>query len=80
MENTKAVIGGILFIVAVIGVNFVMYGIVRGATRSNNKSMLEIIGKSLSSANVKKDQPMEELRRRVDDLSGGKKDDSSDSE
>ncbi|MFN8411685.1 MAG: hypothetical protein U0Z26_04790 [Anaerolineales bacterium] len=57
-----------------------MYGIVRGMTRSNGRSMLEMIGKSLNPSAAKKDQSMEELRRRVEDLNGGKKDNSADSE
>jgi ABC-type lipoprotein release transport system permease subunit len=76
MESTKATIAALLFIVLVVGVNFVMYGIVRGATRSGNKNIFETIGKSFHAANQKKDDSMEELRKKMEELEKGKKDDS----
>jgi len=45
METNKAAIGALLFIVLVIGANFVMYAIARGAAKSNQKSFLETISK-----------------------------------
>ena len=67
MENTKAVIGALLFILLIVGANFVMYGIVRGWTRSNNKGFLETISKSLNTS-VKKDDPMDELHQKLEEL------------
>jgi hypothetical protein len=40
MENEKAVIGALLFILLIIGANFIMYAIARGATKSNQKGFL----------------------------------------
>ena len=67
METNKAVIGALLFVILIVGANFVLYGIVRGAARSGQKGFLETISKSLN-ASVKKDDPMEELRKKMEEL------------
>ena len=67
MEENKVVIGALLFIILIIGANFVMYGIVRGWTRPNNKGFLETISKSLNTP-VKKEDPMEELHQKLEEL------------
>jgi uncharacterized protein HemX len=76
METNKAVIGALLFIILVIGANFVMYAIARGAARSNQKSFLETISKSLNTSTQKKDNSMDELRQKVEELEKGKKEDA----
>jgi uncharacterized protein HemX len=73
METNKAVIGALLFILLVIGANFFMYAIARGAARSNQKSFLETIGKSLSTSTQKKDNSMDELRQKMEELEKIKK-------
>lgn len=78
MENTRAVLGALLFIALVLGANFILYGISRGIVNSKRGSILEALSKSLSGP-VKKKEPMEELRRQIQELEGGKKDDSADS-
>ena len=80
MESNKAVIGALLFILLVIGANFVMYAIARGAARSNQKSFLETISKSLNTSTQKKDNSMDELRQKIADLEKGKKENSGESE
>jgi len=67
MENEKAVIGALLFIALVIGANFVMYGIARGAANSKQKGFWETIGKSLNTS-TKKNDDMDELRRKMEEL------------
>jgi len=67
METDKAVIGALLFIVMVVGANFVMYGIARGAANSKQKGFWETIGKSLNTS-TKKNDDMEELRRKMEEL------------
>jgi hypothetical protein len=79
MENNKAVIGALLFIIMVIGANFVMYAIARGAANSKQKGFWETIGKSLNTS-VKKDDSMDELHRKMEELKKGKKEDGGDSE
>ena len=67
MESNKAVIGALLFILLVIGANFVMYAIARGAANSKQKGILETIGRSLSTS-IRKDDPMAELRQKMEEL------------
>ena len=73
MEENKVVIGALLFIILIIGANFVMYGIVRGWTRSNNKDILETLTKSLNTSKQKKDDSMNELHQKVEELKKGGK-------
>jgi len=79
MENEKAVIGALLFILLIIGANFVMYAIARGAARSNQKGFLETISKSLNTSTQKKDTSMDELRQKIEELEKGKKQDVGES-
>ncbi|MDD2922866.1 MAG: hypothetical protein PHQ36_11340 [Anaerolineales bacterium] len=72
MEGNKAVIGALIFIVMVVGANFIMYGIVRGWTRGGNKNFLETIGQSFNAAKKKEDS-MDELRRKLEELEKEKK-------
>ena len=75
MESSKASVAAIIFVVIIVGVNFFMYGIVRGLMRSSQKSnMFETLGKSLNPAAQKKDDEIKELRQRVEELEKGKKD------
>jgi uncharacterized protein HemX len=74
MEENKAVIGALLFIALVIGANFIMYGIARGAAGSNQKSFLESMSNMFNPANQKKDNSMDELRQQMEKLNGEKKD------
>jgi hypothetical protein len=67
MEENKAVIGALLFILLVIGANFVMYAIARGAAKPGNKGFLETISKSLNTS-MKKDDPMDELHQKMEEL------------
>ncbi len=79
MENTRAVIGALFFIGLVVGANLIMYGIARSIIHSNRGNFLETLSKSLAGPKKDKD-PMEELRRQIQELEGGKKEDSNESE
>ena len=72
MEENKAAIGALLFIALVIGSNFVMYGIARGAANSKQKGFWETIGKSLNTS-VKKGDSMDELHKKMEELNKGGK-------
>jgi uncharacterized protein HemX len=72
METSKAIIGALLFIILIVGANFVMYAIVRGATKPNQKGFLETITKSLNTS-VKKDNSMDELRQKMEELEKDRK-------
>lgn len=73
MESNKAVIGALLFILLVIGANFIMYAIARGAANSKQKGFLETISKSLNASNQNKDNSMDELRQKIEELEKSKK-------
>jgi len=72
MENSRAVIGALIFIVMILGANFLMYAIVRGWAKSDNKNFLEAIGQSFNAARKKEDE-MDELRRKMEEMEKGKK-------
>jgi hypothetical protein len=72
MEENKAVIGALLFILLVVGANFVMYGIARGAANSKQKGFLEAISKSLNTS-TKKNDDMDELHQKLEELKKGGK-------
>lgn len=76
METNKALIGALIFILMVVGANFVMYAIARGAARSNQKSFLETLSQSLNPSPKKKDESLDELRRKIQELEEGKKKDA----
>jgi signal recognition particle receptor subunit beta len=81
MENDKAMIGGLIFIVLIAGANFIMYAIVRGATRGGGKkSFMETFSDSFKTSPKSKDTSMDELRQKIVALNEGKKDAPSDSE
>jgi hypothetical protein len=73
MENEKAIIGALFFILLVVGANFVMYGIVRGATQSKGKGFWETFGKAMNTSTKKKNDDMEELRKKMEELKKGGK-------
>lgn len=80
MESNTAFWGALFFILLVAGANFMMYAIVRGVTRSGNKNFLETLSNSFNPAAKKKDESMQELRQRIQELEKGKKDKAGDSE
>ena len=73
MENEKAVIGALFFILLIVGANFVMYGIVRGAAQSKGKGFWETIGKAMNTSTKKKNDDMDELHRKMEELKKGGK-------
>lgn len=80
MEENKVLIGALIFIGMVVGANFIMYAIARGAARPGGKGFLETMMKSLNANQGKKSDDMDELHRTVQELKEGKKDQSGDSE
>ena len=72
MEENRVLIGALIFIGMVVGANFVMYAIVRGATRSGGGGFLETFTKALNANQKPKKDDMEELRRTLQDLEEGK--------
>jgi len=80
MESNHAVIGAVIFILMILLANFVMYAIARGATRSDQKGFWEILGKSINTSTKPRDDSMDKLHRKVEELNKGKKDQTGDSE
>lgn len=80
MEENKVLIGALIFIGLVVGANFIMYAIARGATRPGGGGFLETIAKSLNANPTKKKDEMEELRRTIQELNEGKNKTNGDSE
>jgi hypothetical protein len=68
MENEKAVIGALFFILLIVGANFVMYGIVRGAAQSKGKGFWETFGKAMNTSTKKKNDDMDELHKKMEEL------------
>lgn len=79
METNKALIGALIFIVLVVGANFIMYAIAHGAARSDQKSFLEMLSQSLKTSPKKKEESMDELRRKMQELEEGQKKDTGES-
>jgi hypothetical protein len=69
MESNRLVIAALLFIVAIVASNFIMYFIARSWTRNSDSrwmsSLKDTLSKPMDSASNKS---MEELRKQVADL------------
>ena len=77
MESNQAAIGLLIIILLVVGANFVMYAIARGATRGGNSRWMSALKDSLSKPmNTSANKSMDELRKRVEELEK-KKDENS---
>jgi len=74
MESNQAAIGLLILILLIVGVNFAMYAIARGATRGGNSRWMSALKDSLSKPmDTPANKSMDELRKRVEELE--KKDD-----
>ena len=69
MEVNSAAIGLLIIILLIVGANFMMYAIARGATRGGNSRWMSALKDSLSKPmNTPASQSMDELRKRVEEL------------
>ena len=69
MESNHAAIGLLILIVLIIAVNFVMYGIARGAAKGGNSRWISSLKDSLSKPlDTPAKKSMDELRKRVEEL------------
>ncbi len=76
MEPDRAAIGLLIIILLIVGANFVMYAIARGATRGGNSRWMSALKDSLSKPmNTPANQSMDELRKRVAELDQNKQED-----
>lgn len=71
MENDRVAIAALLFIILIVGINFVMYGIVRGMTRGGESNWMSALRKSLNKPlEGPANKSMDELRKKVEELQG----------
>lgn len=73
MESNKIAIAALLFIVLIFGINFAMYAIARGATKSKDSRWMGAIRDSLSKPmESSSNKSMEELRKQIAELKNKK--------
>jgi flagellar biosynthesis/type III secretory pathway M-ring protein FliF/YscJ len=70
--NTNAVIALVVMILLIVVINFSMFGIVRGMTRGDNRWM-NALRDSLTKPTERSNQPYDELRQKMQELSGEEK-------
>ena len=73
MASDSAIIAALIFILLIIGANFVMYAIARGFTKGGDSGWMSALRESLSKPREgSTDRSMDELRRRVEELEKNK--------
>jgi hypothetical protein len=69
MESNQAAIGLLIIILLIVGANFLMYAIARGATKGGNSRWMSSLKDSLSKPmETPASKSMDELRKRVEEL------------
>lgn len=73
MESNGAAIGLLIIILLVVGANFVMYAIARGATKGGDSRWISALRDSLKKPlEGSSSASMDQLRKRVEDLKKNK--------
>jgi len=75
METDRLLIGALIFILIIVGSNFVMYAIARGAAKGGDSRWMSALKDSLGKPldNSPSNKSMDELRRRMEELEGKKR-------
>jgi len=74
MDTNRVAIAALLFIVAIIFINFAMFIIARNWAKSGDSTWMTAIRKSLSkSLESSSDKSMDELRQKMEELQGKSK-------
>ncbi len=69
MDLSDAVIGALIFLALIIGANFVMYAIARGAAKGGNSSWVSALKQGLSKPlDSQANKSMDELRQKMEEL------------
>ena len=69
MDSNKITIAALLFIVLIIGINFAMYAIARGAAKGGESRWMGALKDSLSKPlESSSNKSMDELRKQVEEL------------
>ena len=79
MELNSPAIGLLIIILLILGANFVMYAIARGAARGRNSRWMSSLKDSLSKPmNTSVNRSMDELRKRIEELQQKKDEETRD--
>lgn len=74
MESDSAMIAALIFILLIVGANFVMYAIARGATKGGDSRWMSALRESLKKPIAgSADKSMDELRKRVEEIEKNKR-------
>jgi hypothetical protein len=69
MESGNAVVGAIIFIVLILGANFVMYVFARNWAKGGDSPWMSALKQGMSKPlESKSDKSMEELRQKMEEL------------
>jgi hypothetical protein len=74
MESDSTMIAALIFIFLIIGANFVMYAIARGATKGGDSRWMSALRDSLKKpAAGSANKSIDELRKRVEEIEKNKR-------
>jgi hypothetical protein len=69
MESNHAVVGALIFILLILGANFVTYGIARGWTKGGDSRWMSALKQGLSKPlDSQANRSMDELRHKMEEL------------
>jgi hypothetical protein len=75
MELDSPAVGLLIVVLLIVGANFIMYAIARGAARGGNSRWMSSLKDSLSKPmNTPANKSMDELRKKIEELEKKKKD------
>jgi hypothetical protein len=75
MDSNRLLIAALLFILLIVGANFVMYAIARGAARGGDTRWMSALRNSLfKPLEGSSSKSMDELRKKMNELDEKKKD------
>jgi len=76
MESGNPVIGAVIFIVLILGANFIMYAVARGWAKSGDSRWISAFKQGLSKPfDSRANKSMDELRQKMEELQKNKKED-----
>jgi len=76
MEADSAILAALIFILLIIGSNFVMYAIARGAAKGGDSRWMSALRDSLNKPlQGSSNKSMDELRKRVEEIEKNKRKD-----
>ena len=74
MDSNRVVIAALLFIILIVGINFAMYAIARGAAKNSDSRWMSALRNTLSKPmDSSSNRSMDELRAKMRELEEKKK-------